>query len=48
MNGTLYPFGARLRDGCTVYQCQKRDNCGKFVPVEWGKFVPIEWNKYTI
>lgn len=38
MNGTLYPFGARLRDGCTVYECQKRDNCGKFVPVEWGKF----------
>lgn len=38
MNGTLYPFGARLQDGCTVYECQKRDNCGKFVPVEWGKF----------
>lgn len=38
MNSTLYPFGARLRDGCTVYECQNRDNCGKFVPVEWGKF----------
>eukprot|EP00105_Crassostrea_gigas_P011496 XP_011427184.1 PREDICTED: extracellular matrix protein A [Crassostrea gigas] len=36
MNSTLYPFGARLRDGCTVYECQNRDNCGKFVPVEWG------------
>lgn len=38
MNSTLYPFGARLRDGCTVYECQNRDSCGKFVPVEWGKF----------
>lgn len=38
MNSTLYPFGARLRDGCTVYECQNRDNCGKFVPVEWGMF----------
>lgn len=39
MNGTLYPFGERMRDGCTVYECQNRDNCGRFIPIEWGKLI---------
>ncbi|XP_062606325.1 uncharacterized protein LOC134268142 [Saccostrea cucullata] len=36
MNGTLYPFGQKKQDGCTVYECQNVNNCGKFVPIQWG------------
>ncbi|XP_056000746.1 uncharacterized protein LOC130048259 [Ostrea edulis] len=36
LNGTLYPFGHTMKEGCTVYECQKYDRCGMYVPIQWG------------